>query len=115
LEVGGHIDVDRARRKTWVAARLQIDSVGVSGKHNGQGSAVDTPDEQILNLMGSRWRECMLVLARAECHLLSLADQLELWRAEWQYARHPIPLIIVSFTGHLMKLEKRNTDLLKEY
>jgi hypothetical protein len=68
VEVDQHIDADRARKKIWDAARLQIDSVGVPGKHNGQGPAVDTPDEQIANLMNSKWRQYMLVLARAECH-----------------------------------------------
>lgn len=114
MEVGGHIDVDRARRKTWDAARLQIDPVGVLGKHNGQDPAVVTPDERILNLMNSRWRGYMLVLARAECHLLPLADRLELRRARWQYARHPILLIIVSSLCHSMRSEQRNTDPLKD-
>jgi hypothetical protein len=96
VEVGGHIDEGRARRKTWDSARLQIDPAGVLGKHNGQGSAVDTPGEQILNPMDSRWHGYMVVLARAECHLLYLADQLELRRANWSYVRQSIPLMTVS-------------------
>jgi hypothetical protein len=96
VEVGGHIGVDRARRKIWDSATPQIDPVDVSGKHNGQGSAVDTPDEQILNLMDSRWHGCMVVLARTESHFLFLADQLDPWQANWQYVRHPILLMTVS-------------------
>lgn len=83
MEVGGHIDVDRARRKTWDAAGLQFDLMGVLGKHNGQGPAVDTPDGQKLSLMDSRWRGYMPVLPRAECQLFFSAGQLELWRAKW--------------------------------
>lgn len=114
MEVDGHIDVDRAQRKTWDVARLQTDSVDVLGKHSGQGPAVDTPDEQMLNLTDSRWRGYMVVLGRAECHLLFLADQLESWRAKWQYARHSIFLISVSSPSHSMQPEQRNTDPLKE-
>jgi hypothetical protein len=87
VEVGGRIDEDRARRKTWDSARLQLDLAGDLGKHNGQGSAVDTPDEQISNPMGSRSHGYMVVLARAEFDLLYLVDQLELWRANLWYAR----------------------------
>jgi hypothetical protein len=96
VEVGERIDEDRARKKTWDSARLQIDPVGVLGKHNGQSSAVDTPDEQILNLMDSGWHGCTVVLARAESHFLFLADQLEQWQANWQYVRHSILLMTVS-------------------
>jgi hypothetical protein len=83
VEVDERFDEDRARRKIWDSARLQLDPAGISGNHNGQGSAVDTPDEKILNLKDSRWHEHMVVLARAECHLLYLADQLESWGANW--------------------------------
>lgn len=96
MEVGVHIDVNPAQRKVWDVARLQIDSMGVLGKHNGQGSAVDTPGEQMLNRMSLRWRGCTLELLQAESRWLSSADQLERWRVMWRYARHPILLMTVS-------------------
>jgi hypothetical protein len=80
VAVSGHIDVDRARRRTWDVARLHVDPVGLEGKHNGQGPAVDILNEQMPDLMDSGWREYMLMLARAECHFLPLADHLELWQ-----------------------------------
>lgn len=78
MEVSGHIDVDQARRRTWDAVRLRIDSVDVPGKHNDQDLAVDTRGGQNLDLMDLRSRGHMLVIERAECHFSSLVDQLEL-------------------------------------